>query len=195
MMGKAELKKIIWTIGHSTRAFDEFIEMLKSFQIECVADIRSFPGSRRFPQFNKESLAVSLPENNIKYIHLKELGGRRKTQHDSINTGWRLAAFRGYADYMGTNDFINAILELESYAYKERIAYMCSEALWWRCHRSLVSDYLKVHGWTVMHIMGNSKAQEHPYTSPAEIVNGELVYNKSNSADESIFSCKTSYFV
>ena len=173
-----EAIKIIWTIGHSTRALDEFVDMLKSFQIESVADIRSFPGSRRFPQFNKEALALSLPENNIKYIHLKELGGRRKVQPDSINTGWRLAAFRGYADYMGTDAFKNAIQELENFAYKNRIAYMCSEALWWRCHRSLVSDYLKVHGWMVMHIMGNGKAQEHPYTSPAEIVNGELAYLK-----------------
>ena len=178
MMKGDEAIKIIWTIGHSTRALDEFVDMLKSFQIESVADIRSFPGSRRFPQFNKEALALSLPENNIKYIHLKELGGRRKVQPDSINTGWRLAAFRGYADYMGTDAFKNAIQELENFAYKNRIAYMCSEALWWRCHRSLVSDYLKVHGWMVMHIMGNGKAQEHPYTSPAEIVNGELAYLK-----------------
>ncbi len=177
-MKRDEAIKIIWTIGHSTRTLDEFVDMLKSFQIESVADIRSFPGSRRFPQFNKEALAVSLPENSIKYIHLKELGGRRKVQPDSINTGWRLAAFRGYADYMGTDAFKNAIQELESLAYKDRIAYMCSEALWWRCHRSLVSDYLKVQGWTVMHIMGNGKAQEHPYTSSAEIVNGELTYPK-----------------
>jgi uncharacterized protein (DUF488 family) len=178
MMKGDKAIKTIWTIGHSTRALDEFVDMLKSFQIESVADIRSFPGSRRFPQFNKESLAVSLPENNIKYIHLKELGGRRKVQPDSINTGWRLAAFRGYADYMGTDAFKNVIQELESIAYNNRITYMCSEALWWRCHRSLVSDYLKVHGWTVMHIMGNGKALEHPYTSPAEIVNGELMYRK-----------------
>lgn len=173
-----ETTKIIWTIGHSTRALNEFVDMLRSFQIEFVADIRSFPGSRRYPQFNKEALAVSLPENNITYIHVKELGGRRKVQPDSVNTGWRLAAFRGYADYMGTDAFKNAIQELESFAYDKRIAYMCSEALWWRCHRSLVSDYLKVRGWTVIHIMGIGKAREHPYTSPAQIVDGKLVYNK-----------------
>ena len=168
----------IWTIGHSTLTLDEFISRLKSFHIKKVADIRSLPGSRRFPHFNKESLEISLPENGIAYIHLKELGGRRTVQPDSINTGWRLAAFRGYADYMRTDAFKNAIQELESFAYKNRIAYMCSEALWWRCHRSLVSDYLKVQGWTVMHIMSNGKAQEHPYTPPAEIVNGELIYHK-----------------
>jgi len=95
---------------------------------------------------------------------------------DSINTGWRLAAFRGYADYMETSSFKEAIQELERFGSKGRIAYMCSEALWWRCHRSLVSDYLKLHGWTVFHIMGIGKTQEHTYTSPAQIVNGELLY-------------------
>lgn len=178
-MREAEQKKIIWTIGHSTHSNDEFIAILKSFQIELVADIRSFPGSRRYPHFNIEALQVSLPENNIKYVHLKELGGRRKVLPDSNNTGWRSAAFRGYADYMETDAFKIAIQELESYAYGKKTAYMCSEAIWWRCHRSLVSDYLKVHGWIVNHIMGIGKYKEHPYTSPAEIVNGELLYGKS----------------
>ncbi|MBK5270525.1 MAG: DUF488 domain-containing protein, partial [Bacteroidia bacterium] len=118
--------KNIWTIGHSTRTLDELIAMLKSFQIELVADIRSFPGSRRYPHFNKEALEVSLPENKIKYTHLRELGGRRKVRPDSINTGWRVAAFRGYADYMGTDAFKAAIIKLESMASKERTAYMCS---------------------------------------------------------------------
>ena len=161
-MIKPEQNKTIWTIGHSTRALDEFIAMLKSLKIESVADIRSFPGSRRYPHFNKEALEVSLPENKIKYTHLKELGGRRKVKPDSINTGWRVAAFRGYADYMETNAFMIAIKELEAIASNERTAYMCSEAVWWRCHRSLVSDYLKVNGWTVMHIMGIVTVEEHP---------------------------------
>ena len=175
-MKETKQNRIIWTIGHSTRTLDEFIYMLKSFQIECLADIRSFPGSRRYPHFNKKALEVSLPENNIKYIHLRELGGRRKARPDSINTGWHLAVFRGYADYMETDAFKKTIQELECFACKERTAYMCSEALWWRCHRSLVSDYLKLRGWTVMHIMGIGKAQEHPYTSPSQIVNGQLLY-------------------
>jgi uncharacterized protein (DUF488 family) len=178
-MERAENNKIVWTIGHSTHPLDEFMAMIKSYRIERVADIRSLPGSKRYPQFNKEALEVSLPENNIKYIHLSELGGLRKTRPDSVNTGWRIAAFRGYADYMESDAFKKAIQELESYACEKRTAYMCSEALWWRCHRSLVSDYLKVHGWIVNHIMGIGKYQEHAYTSPAEIVNGELLYNKS----------------
>lgn len=172
-------QKNIWTIGHSTHTLDEFIVMLKSFQIELVADIRSFPGSRRYPHFNKEALAVSLAENGIEYIHLRELGGRRKTTVDSHNTGWRVAAFRGYADYMETDEFKKAIGELESLAAKKHVAFMCAEALWWRCHRSLVSDYLKHKGWTVTHIMGIGKSQEHPYTSPAVIKGDKLVYTKA----------------
>jgi uncharacterized protein (DUF488 family) len=170
--------KTIWTIGHSTHPLEEFMAMLESYRIELVADIRSFPGSRRYPHFNKEALQLSLPENGISYTHLKELGGRRKVSPASINTGWRVAAFRGYADYMDTEAFKQGIEELESLAEKQRTAYMCSEAVWWRCHRSLVSDYLKIRGWTVMHIMGIAKAEEHPYTSPAKVVNGVLSYAK-----------------
>ncbi|HCN84695.1 MAG TPA: Fe-S cluster assembly protein HesB [Sphingobacteriaceae bacterium] len=171
-----EENKKIWTIGHSTRPLEEFLSMLHSFNIEMVADIRSFPGSRKFPQYNKEALSVSLPQNNIQYVHLKSLGGRRKVKPDSKNTAWRNAAFRGYADYMETNSFKEGITELEKIALKQRTAYMCSEAVWWRCHRSMVSDYLKLNGWNVMHIMGIRKEEIHPYTSPARIVNGKLSY-------------------
>ena len=169
----------IWTIGHSTRSFETFIGILNSFHIECVVDIRSFPGSRKYPHFNKGALEVLLPLSNINYFHLKELGGRRKTLTDSKNTAWRHVAFRGYADYMETDAFKEGIKELEKIALENRTAYMCSEAVWWRCHRSMVSDYLKVHGWKVMHIMGIGKCEEHPYTAPARIVNGELTYEKN----------------
>jgi uncharacterized protein (DUF488 family) len=171
-----EENNTIWTIGHSTRPLKEFMGILHSFNIELVADIRSFPGSRKFPQYNKETLEVSLPLNNIKYLHLKNLGGRRSVKPDSKNTAWRHIAFRGYADYMETAAFKEGITELETFALKQRTAYMCSEAVWWRCHRSMVSDYLKVRGWKVMHIMGIGKDEEHPYTAPARIVNGELSY-------------------
>jgi len=173
-----EENKFIWTIGHSTRPIEEFVAKLQSFQIELVADIRSYPGSRKFPQFNKESLEITLPANHIQYIHLKDLGGRRKVNPDSKNTSWRHIAFRGYADYMETNAFKEGIKELEKIAMKQRTAFMCSEAVWWRCHRSMVSDYLKVHSWKVMHIIGMGKEDEHHYTSPARIVNGELNYEK-----------------
>ncbi|HTN06749.1 DUF488 domain-containing protein [Agriterribacter sp.] len=173
--------KCIWTIGHSTHPFEEFTAMLQSFRIELVADIRSFPGSRKFPQFNKETLQITLPQNHIQYIHLKELGGRRKVNAGSKNTAWKHPAFRGYADYMETDTFKNGIMTLEKIAAQQRTAYMCSEAVWWRCHRSMVSDYLKAGGWKVWHIMGIEKAEEHPYTTPATIVHGALSYGKGES--------------
>lgn len=169
-------QKIVWTVGHSTHSIEEFIDMLRSFQIECLVDIRMFPGSRRYPHFNKDALQFSMTDANITYHHIVELGGRRKTKPDSKNTGWRLAAFRGYADYMETESFRNGIQVLKEIASKQRTVYMCSEAVWWSCHRALVSDYLKVEGWTVMHIMGHGKAQEHPFTKPAKNISGTLSY-------------------
>ncbi|MBS1734054.1 MAG: DUF488 domain-containing protein [Bacteroidetes bacterium] len=183
-MNVSKPEKSIWSIGHSTHPLDELVAMLQSSQIEIVADIRSSPGSTKFPQFNKEALQISLPENKIQYIHLKRLGGRRKVNPDSKNTVWRHPAFRGYADYMETDTFKEGIRELEKIALKQRTAYMCSEAVWWRCHRSMVSDYLKVHGWKVMHIMGVGKEEEHPYTAAARIVNGELTYGEDLKENE-----------
>ncbi len=172
--------KTIFTIGHSTHTLGDFIAMLKSFEIEVLADIRSFPSSRKFPQFNQENLKVSLPENGIEYIHFKDLGGRRKVLPNSQNTAWRLDAFRGYADYMETEDFKKAIKNLKKIAMEKRTGFMCAEAVWWSCHRSLVSDYLKNEGWNVQHIMAVGKSTEHPYTKPARIVNGKLVYTEPN---------------
>lgn len=169
-------QSVIWTFGHSTYSIQEFISILHSFQIERLVDIRMFPGSRRYPHFNKEALKASMPESHMKYCHMVELGGRRKAKPDSKNTGWRLDAFRGYADYMETDAFQGGIQKLEDIALKERTVYMCSEAVWWSCHRALVSDYLKVKGWAVMHIMGHGKAQEHPFTSPAKNISGTLSY-------------------
>ena len=171
-----EANTSIWTIGHSTRPLEEFLAMLQSFNIEQVADIRRYPGSQKFPHFNKDQLAISLPQSGIQYIHMPDLGGRRKVMPDSKNGSWRHPAFRGYADYMETDVFRDAIKQLETIAQEKRTAYMCSEAVWWSCHRALVSDYLKARGWTVMHIMGIGKEEEHPYTAPARIVNGELTY-------------------
>ena len=169
-------EKTIWTIGHSTRSLEEFLQLLKSFDIQLLADIRTFPGSRRYPHFNKESISESLRKESIDYVHLVELGGRRKPEPDSINTSWRHASFRGYADYMQTSAFHQAIAKLENLALNKKVAYMCSEAMWWKCHRALVSDYLKVKGWKVYHIMDKEKSTEHPYTSPARPVQGKLFY-------------------
>ncbi len=172
------MERKIWTIGHSTHSLQRFVEMLHSFEIELVADIRNYPGSRRFPHFNFDSLKISLPEEGMEYVHFKALGGRRKPRPDSKNLGWRVEAFKGYADHMETDEFLMAIKELQKIALTKRVAYMCSEAVWWRCHRSLVSDYFKFHGWTVFHIMDIGKSSEHPYTKPARIKNNELVYPK-----------------
>lgn len=176
--------KTVWTIGHSTRSHEEFESLLASQRIELLIDIRSFPGSRRYPHFNKENLSLALQENGIAYRHMPGLGGRRKPLQDSVNTAWRHPSFRGYADYMQTPGFREEIAILEGLAKNARTAYMCSEAPWWKCHRALVSDYLKIHGWMVWHIMEGGKLTLHPYTSPARQVQGELFYDgPSGSAD------------
>ena len=166
----------LWTIGHSTRSIDEFIEALKSFAIQTLVDVRSFPGSRRYPQFNKENLKVSLAEAGIGYLHLPELGGRRRAKPDSLNMAWQSKTFRGYADYMETEGFQKGIARLLEVAREERTAIMCAEAVWWRCHRSLISDYLKANEVEVTHIMAAGKSEPHPFTSAASIVNGRLSY-------------------
>lgn len=154
------------------------MEWLKEHRIEALVDIRRYPGSRKYPQFNKESLAESLPENSISYYHFESLGGRRKAKPNSVNQVWRHPSFRGYADYMETEEFRSTVEELKTIAAENRTAIMCSEAVWWSCHRSMVSDQLKADGWKVLHIMGKDKTTEHPYTKPAKIENGKLVYRE-----------------
>lgn len=166
----------VWTIGHSTHPIEEFVEALESFEIGFLVDVRSFPGSRRYPQFNKENLRQALAAAGIDYLHMPELGGRRKTKSDSINMAWRNESFRGYADYMETENFTGGIAELLKLAEGRRLVIMCAESLWWRCHRSLISDYLKVKGIEVIHILGPEKSELHPFTSAASIVDGELSY-------------------
>src|SRR6266550_622743 len=165
----------IWTIGHSTRAIDEFISLLEENEIKLLVDVRTWPGSKRYPQFNKEALEESLNTHGIHYEHFPELGGKRKTKPDSRNTAWRNASFRGYADYMETEQFHKGVERLIHVAAAAGpIAIMCAEAVWWRCHRSLISDYLKVRGIEVMHILDANRIEPHPYTLAARIVNGEL---------------------
>jgi uncharacterized protein (DUF488 family) len=173
-MTKTKLE--LWTVGHSTRPLEEFIELLRSFQIRVLIDVRSFPGSRRYPHFNLELLNVSLPEAGIDYRHFPELGGRRRALADSINMAWRNKTFRGYADYMETAEFREGVARLREVATEARTSIMCAEAVWWRCHRSLISDYLKAEGVEVNHIMAVGKSESHPFTSAARIVNGELSY-------------------
>ncbi len=172
----------IWTIGHSTHPLDEFIAWLKALRIEMLADVRSFPGSRRVPWTNKETLPAELERSGIGYVHIRSLGGRRKVLPDSPNTVWRHPAFRGYADYMMNDPAFGAGLEeLKALAAARRTCIMCSEVLWWRCHRSMISDRLKADGWTVYHILGPGKEKEHPWTGAARLKDGKLWYGPARS--------------
>jgi uncharacterized protein (DUF488 family) len=165
-----------WTIGHSTRTLADFFDALRSQRIEGLADVRAMPGSRRYPHFDQDELAPALGREGVAYEHFPGLGGRRKPQPDSRNLAWRNAAFRGYADYMDTPEFAHAMSRLTTLASGQRTAIMCAEAVWWRCHRSLISDLLKAWGWTVIHILDAKNTQEHPFTSAARLVDGRLRY-------------------
>ena len=167
----------IWTIGHSTRAIEEFVALLAQNSIMLLADVRLLPGSRRYPHFNGDVLSASLAQHGIRYEHFPELGGRRKPRPDSMNTAWRNDSFRGYADHMETPEFAGGIARLRELASATGPAtIMCAEAVWWRCHRALVSDYLKARGAEVIHIVNEGKNEPHPFTSAAQIVDGRLSY-------------------
>jgi uncharacterized protein (DUF488 family) len=166
----------MWTIGHSTRPIEAFIELLRSQQIQFVVDVRRFPGSRMHPQFNSGPLENSLTAANIGYRSAPELGGRRTPRRDSRNTAWKNASFRGYADYMETAAFTAGLERLIADAGKQRTAIMCAEAVWWQCHRSLIADALKVRSVEVLHILDGPKIAEHPYTAVARVVDGRLDY-------------------
>jgi uncharacterized protein (DUF488 family) len=166
----------VWTVGHSTRSGEQFAQILLAHGIQVLVDVRSFPGSRRYPQFNRATLAESLLQVGIEYKHEPRLGGRRTPRKDSHNTAWKNASFRAYADHMESEEFRKGVEDLLELASNARVAVMCAEALWWRCHRSLISDYLKAEGHTVIHILDQIKSEEHPFTSAARIVDGELSY-------------------
>ena len=166
----------VWTAGHSTRSGEEFVEILKAHGVQVLVDVRSYPGSRRYPQFNRAALSESLAEAGIEYRHEPRLGGRRAPRADSHNTAWRNPQFRGYADHMETEVFRKGVEDLLELARDARVAVMCAEAVWWRCHRGLLADYLKATGHTVIHIIDERKTEEHPFTPAARIVDGQLSY-------------------
>lgn len=170
---------MIFTIGHAALSIEVFVELLQQHQIELLVDIRRFPGSRNAPQFGQERLQASLEQAGIAYLHLAVLGGRRKTRPDSPNWAWRNESFRGYADYMETAEFQLGLRELESLARTRRVAIMCAEAVWWRCHRSMVADALTADGWQVWHIMSDGTLRAHRLSQPAHIVDGTLTYHES----------------
>ena len=168
----------IFSIGHSTHALDRFLALLGQHGIEVLVDIRRFPGSRRFPHFNRESFAAALPEAGVEYCWFEALGGRRqkKKSDPSPNLGLRNESFRNYADYMPTAQFREAICQLQELAEHRPTAIMCSESVFWRCHRRLVSDYLWMKGIGVQHIMPSGELYAHTLTKGARIENDELTY-------------------
>ena len=166
----------IWTIGHSTRSSDEFLSLLTPYGIERLVDVRRYPGSRRYPHFHSDALAKSLTEAGLAYQHMPNLGGRRTARTDSPNKGWKNTSFRGYADYMQTGEFQQAIEELVADATCSQTVIMCAEAVPWRCHRSLIADRLQTRGWKVVHIMGPGQAQTHRLTAFAVLQGNYLLY-------------------
>jgi uncharacterized protein (DUF488 family) len=166
----------IFTLGHSTRSLAELVELLRRYEIRTLVDVRVAPGSRRMPHFSKDSLSRSLPAEGVRYLHVRELGGWRRPVPGSPNTGWRSKAFQGYADHMATEEFEAAIRELERMASSQRSAVMCAEALWWRCHRMLISDALQVRGWRVLHVGMGKGPEEHRLTPFASTEGGRLTY-------------------
>jgi uncharacterized protein (DUF488 family) len=167
----------LYTIGHSTRSFDDLVESLQAHEVRTLVDIRAFPMSRRLPQFNRESLEQSLPGAGIRYAWMKSLGGyRRKILDESPNVGLRNPNFRNYADYMLTPEFEQALAELVGLAQNSITAYMCAERVYFRCHRMLVSDWLVAHEHEVLHIDGTGPVKPHRLTAEARMIEGRLVY-------------------
>ncbi|MDD4183347.1 MAG: DUF488 domain-containing protein [Candidatus Omnitrophica bacterium] len=166
----------LFTIGHSTHTTEQFISLLKAHGIKQLIDIRTIPKSRHNPQFNKDELAKSIRNSGIGYRHMKNLGGLRRSKADSINLGWINLSFRGFADYMATEEFTQALNSLANLAKNKRAAIMCAEALPWRCHRSLVADALTKKKWKVFHIMSRKTASLHKVTPFLRIKKGRITY-------------------
>jgi uncharacterized protein (DUF488 family) len=182
---------MIFTIGHSTRTSDELMDLLKEYKIHHLVDVRTMPRSRRNPQFNQEVLAGQLPKHEIGYTHLSALGGLRKPKPDSINTAWRNDSFRGYADYMQTQEFEAGLENLMQIAAKDTMVIMCAEAVPWRCHRSLIGDALLVRGIEVIDIIGAGKTQPHRLTPFAKVRGNTLIYSQ-DSEQEAINNSQSS---
>ncbi len=165
-----------WTVGHSTRTIEEFIELLNAHDIHEIVDVRTIPKSRHNPQFNEEVIQQSLQHAGIEYVRLAELGGLRHTTADSKNLGWHNRSFRGFADYMGTPEFASGLTALETIASRRRTAIMCAEAVPWRCHRSLIADALSKRRWDVFDIMTPRIASKHRLTPFLRVRQGKLTY-------------------
>jgi uncharacterized protein (DUF488 family) len=173
----------IHTVGHSTRSLDELLAMLAAHGVRGIADVRRFAASRRLPHFHADALAAELPARGFAYVPLPELGGRRKPLPDSPNAGWRVASFRGYADFMATEEFATALAQLIAAATATPLAMMCAEAVPWRCHRSLIADALLVRGWTVLDVMSATKASPHRLTKFARVDGTRITYPPERDVD------------
>jgi uncharacterized protein (DUF488 family) len=167
---------VVWTIGHSTRSSGDLIRVLTHYGIECVVDVRRFPGSRRLPQFESATLQQALATHGIAYEWIPALGGRRRPDPQSVNVGWRHPAFRAYADHMSSEEFADGLNDLLAVACGLRTAIMCAEVLWWRCHRRLIADVLTFLGAEVIHIRDETHADIHRLGTPAKITRGQLSY-------------------
>lgn len=168
--------RTLYTIGHSTHSIAEFIDLLRVHGVEQIADVRSIPKSRHCPQFNADALGPSLRHAGIGYTEIKALGGRRYSRKGSINTGWRNASFRGYADYMATPAFAQGLDELIAIASERPAAILCAEAVPWRCHRSLIADAMTLRGWDVREIIGTAPARPHKLTPFLKPADGQITY-------------------
>lgn len=166
----------IWTIGHSTRPWDDFMQLLSAQRISAIADVRRFPGSRRHPWFASEQMANALPSEGVTYQWIPELGGRRQVQPGSPNGAWDNSAFQGYADHMASAEFARGLDKVLELAGASRAALMCAEAPWWRCHRRLISDLLTHRGHEVLHIVSNAGPKPHPLSPMARGVGQDLIY-------------------
>jgi uncharacterized protein (DUF488 family) len=175
-VSKKSSKPTLLTIGHSTRNWDDFVELLRGSEVQRLVDVRTIPRSRHNPQFNRETMGPHLEAAGIEYIYLHELGGLRRAKPDSINSAWRNASFRGYADYMQTPEFEAALEALIKLGTEKRSAFMCAEAVPWRCHRSLIADALTARGFTVEDIISGSRRQLHSLTPFAHVSKGHVTY-------------------
>jgi uncharacterized protein (DUF488 family) len=179
----------ILSLGHSTRAIDEFLVLLREFGVTCLVDVRRFASSKRYPHFAAEPLAAALGEAGVDYVHEPDLGGYRKPRRDSLNTAWRSDGFRAYADHMDTPEFRAALERLMKREGEQVTAMMCAEATPWRCHRQLISDAVTALGWQVVHILGAGKAEVHSLNPNAEVLeDGRLVYRELQSDQGDLFS-------
>jgi len=171
----------LWTIGHSTHPVERLVALLAGAGVEAVADVRRFPSSRRLPQFNAAALARALADAGMAYLPFPQLGGRREARPDSPHVAWRSAGYRGYADYMQTAAYLEAQQRLAHAAAERRTAILCAEAAWRTCHRQMIADDFKAHGWEVLHVLPRGGIEAHPYSEAARIVEGRLDYTGTAS--------------